>query len=85
MRDDGLNLKLGRFSLHARKNLFSEIVVMNWNRLPGEVEVSLPLEVFKKHGVVAEGHGFCKQNGNGLTVGLDDLSGVSNLKDFMIL
>jgi len=34
---------------------------------------------------VAEGHGFCKQDGNGLTVGLDDLSGVSNLKDFMIL
>ncbi len=50
---------------------------MQWHRLPREVvESSSSLEVFKNHGDVAlrdvvSGHG-----GDGLMVGLDDLSGV---------
>ena len=60
-------------------------VVIQWHKLPRKVMESLSLEVFKKHGGVelrsmVSGHG-----GDGLKVGLDDISGLSNLNDSVIL
>jgi len=48
--------------LNIRKNLFSEIVIRHWPRLPREVVESLSLEMLMKHGDVVlrdmvSGHG----------------------------
>ena len=47
-RGNGLQLRQGSFRSALRENVFTDRVAKRWNRLPGEVVESPPLEVFKR-------------------------------------
>lgn len=49
MKGNGLKSHQGRFRLDIRRNLFTERVLLNWNRVPWEVVQSPSLKVFKRH------------------------------------
>lgn len=49
IRGNVLKLCQGMFGMDIIKKTFTEMVLMHWNRLPREVIVLLPMEVFKKH------------------------------------
>jgi len=57
-------------------NFFSERLVRQWHRLPGEEMQSLSLEVFQNRVNVAPRDMVSGHGGNGLVVGLDDLRGL---------
>lgn len=42
-------MRQGKFKLDIRKNFYTERVIKDWDRLPGEVVESPSLDVFKSH------------------------------------
>ena len=69
----------GEFRVDMGKNVFSERAVLHWHRLPREVVESLSLEVFQSRVDVAQRDVVSGHGGNGLEVGLDDLSSFPTL------
>jgi len=74
MRGSGLRLHQGRFRFDIRKIFFLERVMRQWHRLPKEVVESLSLEMFKSCSVVAMRDVISEHGGDGLVVGINDLS-----------
>lgn len=73
-RDNGLQLhRGGRFRLYIRKDVLSERVVRQWNRLPRDVFEWPSLEVFNGHVDVVLRDVLSGRGGDGLVVELDDL------------
>jgi len=62
--------------LDIRKNLFSDGVVKNWNRLSRKVVESPFLELCKERVDVESLTWFSEHGGDGLSVGLEDLRGL---------
>jgi len=75
MKGNGLKLNQGRFNFTIRKNL-SVRVVRQWHRPPREVVESPSLEVLNICEDVALSDIVIVHGGDGLTVGLDGLSGL---------
>jgi len=71
--------------LDIGKNLFSANMVRQWHRLPREVVESPSLEVFQNRVDVALKDTIQTSHRHELMVGLDDLIGLSNLNDPVIL
>jgi len=73
MRGDGFKLCQGRLRLYIRKHLR---VVLQWHGLSREVVDSPSLEVFQNCVDVALRDVVSEHGGDGLMVGLGDLSGL---------
>ena len=74
MRSNGLSLCQEGSGCILGK-IYSQKVVMHWNRLPTDVVESPSLKVYKKHGDMAVRDMVSGHDGDGLMVGLDDLGG----------
>ena len=88
MRENGLKLCQGKFSLEIRKKILRKRIalerVMHWNGLPKEMVESLFLEVFKKRVDVAL-RDIISGHGGGLMIGLMILEVFSSLSYSVIL
>ena len=74
MRENGLRLCQGKFRLDIRKEFYSKGMIGHWHRLRRKAVESLSLEVFNNREDVALRDVVSGRGGDGLVVGLHDLS-----------